>query len=104
MTLINAGKQARYRERALRDPDRLPLTRVRVLIGPRAAMDLVRIRKRTGWTSRGRWKGGAGDAHHAIEAYQRRQGGCHPSCRPTPSAGRAKTSFCPLLPCSHLGV
>ena len=57
MTLINAGKQARYRERALRDPDRLLLTRVRVLIGPRAAMDLVRIRKRTGWTSRGLWKG-----------------------------------------------
>ena len=50
MALSNAEKQARYRYRALRDPGGLLLTRVQVLIGPRAAADLKRIRKRTGWT------------------------------------------------------
>ena len=48
----NAEKQARYRYRALKDPDGLLLTRVAVLVGPRAAADLKRIRKRTGWTLR----------------------------------------------------
>ncbi len=46
----NAEKQARYRARALKDPDGLLLTRVQALIGPRAAGDLGRIKKRTGWT------------------------------------------------------
>ncbi|MHB8388545.1 MAG: hypothetical protein ACYDBH_03060 [Acidobacteriaceae bacterium] len=46
----NAAKQARYRHRALHDPDGLLLTRVQALIGPRAAADLRRIKKRTGWT------------------------------------------------------
>lgn len=52
MALTNAEKQARYRERALRDPDGLLLTRVQVLIGPHAAANLKRIRKRMGWTVR----------------------------------------------------
>ncbi len=52
MVLTNAEKQARYRERALHDPDGLLLARVQVLVGPGAWAKLKRIRKRTGWTQR----------------------------------------------------
>jgi|GEM_PF-5832395 hypothetical protein len=52
MPLSNAEKQRRYRERALKDPDGLLLTRLQVLIGPSAAADLARIREATGWTQR----------------------------------------------------
>ena len=52
MALSNAEKQARFRERALHDPDGLLLSRVQVLVGPKGFADLKRIRKRTGWTLR----------------------------------------------------
>ncbi len=52
MALTNAEKQARFRERALHDPDGLLLSRVQVLVGPGAYGKLKRIRKRTGWTLR----------------------------------------------------
>ncbi len=52
MGMSNAEKQRRYRERALRDPDGLLLTRLQVLIGPGTAGDLERIVGATGWTKR----------------------------------------------------
>ncbi len=52
MGMSNAEKQRRYRERALRDPDGLLLTRLQVLIAPRTAGDLERIVSETGWTKR----------------------------------------------------
>ncbi len=48
----NAANQARSRPRALKDPDALLLTRVQALIGSRAAEDLRRIKRRTGWTQK----------------------------------------------------
>ena len=52
MPLANAEKQARYRQRALMDPDGLLLYRVQILVGPGAWANLKRIRKRTGWAMR----------------------------------------------------
>lgn len=48
----NAERQRRYRQRALRDPDGLLLTRLQVLISPPAAAALERIEARTGMTRR----------------------------------------------------
>lgn len=52
MALTNAEKQARYRQRALRDPKGHLLTRIQVLIGPEAVAQLRAVRRRTGWTLR----------------------------------------------------
>jgi len=48
----NAEKQARFRYRALHDPDGLLLVQVRALVSAHAAANLKRLRKRTGWTLR----------------------------------------------------
>lgn len=52
MPLSNAEKQRRYRERALKDPDGLLLTRLQVLLSPSADATLTRICERTGKTKR----------------------------------------------------
>lgn len=52
MALSNAQKQAAYRERALRDPDGLLLTRLQAMISPQAAAALGRICEATGQTKR----------------------------------------------------
>ncbi len=48
----NAEKQARYRYRALHDPDGLLLVKVSALVSAHAGKNLQRLRKRTGWTVR----------------------------------------------------
>jgi len=48
----NAEKQARFRYRALHDPDGLLLVKVSALVSAGAAANLKRLRKRTGWTVR----------------------------------------------------
>ncbi|MHB8408992.1 MAG: hypothetical protein ACYDHY_13020 [Acidiferrobacterales bacterium] len=48
----NAEKQARFRYRALHDPDGLLLVQVRALVSAHAAANLKRLRTRTGWTLR----------------------------------------------------
>ena len=48
MGMSNAEKQHRYRERALRDPDGLLLTRLQVMLSPSADSTLRRICARTG--------------------------------------------------------
>lgn len=48
----NAEKQARFRYRALHDPDSLLRVQVRALVGAHAAANLKHLRKRTGWTLR----------------------------------------------------
>lgn len=48
----NAKRQRRYRERALKDPDGLFLTRLQVMLSPQAAAGLERICKATGQTKR----------------------------------------------------
>jgi len=48
MALSNAEKQARYRERALHDPDGLLLTRLQVMLSPQANRALERICQATG--------------------------------------------------------
>lgn len=52
MGMSNAAKQRRYRERALKDPDGLLLTRLQVLLCPSADATLKRICERTGRTRR----------------------------------------------------
>ncbi len=52
MVMSNAEKQRKYRQRALKDPDGLLLTRLQVLIAPGAAADMDRIVGATGWTKR----------------------------------------------------
>ncbi len=52
MGMSNAEKQRRFRQKALKDPDGLLLTRLQVLIGPGTAADLDRIVGATGWTKR----------------------------------------------------
>jgi hypothetical protein len=57
MGMSNAEKQHRYRERALRDPDGLLLTRLQVMLSPSADSTLRRICARTGKTKReSRWR------------------------------------------------
>lgn len=48
----NAERQRRYRERALRDPDGLQLSRLQVLIDPAAAAALKKMSKQAGVTQR----------------------------------------------------
>lgn len=50
--MSNAEKQRRYRERALKDPDGLLLTRLQVMLSPSADATLKRICERTGKTKR----------------------------------------------------
>ena len=52
MALSNAEKQRRYRERALKDPDGLLLTRLQVMLSPSADATLNRLCARTGKTKR----------------------------------------------------
>lgn len=52
MGMTNAEKQRRYRERALKDPDGLLLTRLQVMLSPTADATLKRICERTGQTKR----------------------------------------------------
>ena len=52
MALSNAEKQRRYRERALKDPDGLLLTRLQVFLSSSADATLNRICERTGKTKR----------------------------------------------------
>jgi hypothetical protein len=52
MALSNAQKQARYRERALKDPDGLLLSRLQVMISPPAHAALERFCAATGKTKR----------------------------------------------------
>jgi hypothetical protein len=48
----NAERQRQYRERALKDPDGLLLTRVQVMLSPQADGALLRIVKATGKSKR----------------------------------------------------
>ena len=48
----NAEKQARYRERALVDPDGLRLVRLQVLVGKTAYLEFSRAKKRMHCTNR----------------------------------------------------
>lgn len=48
----NAEKQRRYRERTLKDPDALLLTRLQVMLSPAADLTLKRICQRTGKSKR----------------------------------------------------
>ena len=48
----NAEKQARYRERALTDPEGLKLARLQVLVSKTAVAEFGRIKKRMRWTNR----------------------------------------------------
>jgi len=48
----NKTRQKAYRERALKDPDGLLLTRLQVLIGPSCNADLGRVIQAKGWTKR----------------------------------------------------
>ena len=52
MGMSNTDKQRRYRERALKDPDGLLLTRLQVMLSPTADATLKRICERTGKTKR----------------------------------------------------
>ena len=52
MGMSNTDKQRRYRERALKDPDGLLLTRLQVMLSPTADATLKRICERTGQTKR----------------------------------------------------
>ena len=52
MGMSNTDKQRRYRERALKDPDGLLLTRLQVMLSPSADATLKRICERTGQTKR----------------------------------------------------
>ncbi len=47
-----AERQAKYRERALRDPDGHLLARVQTMLPPHAYANLERLQKATGWTQR----------------------------------------------------
>ncbi|WP_123101630.1 hypothetical protein [Acidithiobacillus sulfuriphilus] len=47
-----AQRQREYRDRAMRDPDGLLLTRLQVLVNAQAAAGLDRIVQATGWTKR----------------------------------------------------
>jgi hypothetical protein len=49
---LNRERQRRYRQRALKDPDGLLLTRLQVMISPGADGCLTRICKTTGMTKR----------------------------------------------------
>lgn len=49
---LNRERQRRYRQRALKDPDGLLLTRLQVMISPYADGCLARICKTTGMTKR----------------------------------------------------
>lgn len=49
---LNRERQRRYRERALRDPEGLLLTRLQVMISPEADGCLSRICEKTGMTKR----------------------------------------------------
>ena len=49
MAKTSAERQRAYRERALRDPDGLLLTRVQVLISAQANGSLRRLMERKGW-------------------------------------------------------
>lgn len=48
----SAERQRRYRERALKDPDGLLLTRLQAMIGPAAAGALERLQEGTSMTRR----------------------------------------------------
>lgn len=52
MGMSNAEKQRRYRERAMKDPDGLLLTRLQVMLSSSADATLKRISERTGKTKR----------------------------------------------------
>jgi hypothetical protein len=52
MAIPNAERQRQYRERALRDPDGLLLTRLQVMLGWRADAALKRICESTGKSRR----------------------------------------------------
>jgi len=52
MAIPNAERQRQYRERALRDPDGLLLSRLQVMLSPRANGALKRICKATGKSQR----------------------------------------------------
>ncbi|MDX5936792.1 hypothetical protein [Acidithiobacillus thiooxidans] len=52
MAMTVAERQAKYREKALKDPDGLLLTRVQTMLSPPAAANLGRLQKVTGWTQR----------------------------------------------------
>ena len=52
MALSNAEKQRRYRERAMKDPDGLLLTRLQVMISAHAAETLERLCQTSGETKR----------------------------------------------------
>ena len=52
MGMSNADKQRCYRERTLKDPDGLLLTRLQVMLSPSADATLTRICERTGKTKR----------------------------------------------------
>jgi hypothetical protein len=52
MVATNVERQRRYRERALRDPDGLLLSRLQVMLSPHASACLDRICKATGKTKR----------------------------------------------------
>ena len=78
MALSNAEKQRRYRERALKDPDGLLLTRLQVNISAHAAETLERLCQAKGETKRETVErailGLAGNAvtepHHAVLATE----------------------------------
>lgn len=52
MKSTNAERQRQYRERALKDPDGLLLTRLQVFISPQAQGSLTRVCESTGKTKR----------------------------------------------------
>lgn len=52
MAMTAAERQARYRKRALKDPDGLLLTRINTMISPRASIKLQRLQKVTGLNQR----------------------------------------------------
>ena len=52
MAMSNAERQRRYRERAMRDPEGLLLTRLQVLLSPSADGALRRLVEHTGSTKR----------------------------------------------------
>ena len=52
MPATNAERQRRYRERALKDPDGLLLTRLQVMLSPSADGALRRLADHTGLTKR----------------------------------------------------
>ena len=52
MALTSAEKQARYRQRMMRDRKGPLMVRLQVLVDPGTSVKTRRIAKRTGWTQR----------------------------------------------------